>query len=89
MKNYISLLMIIIVATIMTFSLGHCAGYNKAKDEYKNNTKTVVDSISKANSELKFQVKQLDSFKNEKVIEVKGLSNDSTLNLFKRLTSTE
>lgn len=44
-----------------------------------------IDSLTKVNSELINEVNILDSIKNEKVIEVKSLDNDSTLKLFYKL----
>lgn len=84
-----AIMVAIILIVIITFCLGHFLGYNRAKVKYSKNTETITDSISKTNNELKLQVKQLDSLKNEKVIEVKGLSNDSTLKLFKQLVNEE
>lgn len=87
-RGKIIILAVILLASI-TFSLGTIIGYGIARNKYSKNTETIVDSVSKANNELKRQVKQLDSLKNEKVIEVKGLSNDSTLKLFKQLVSAD
>lgn len=44
-----------------------------------------IDSITKDNNELIIEVKYLDSIKNDKSIEIKGLDNDSTLRLFYQL----
>lgn len=46
-----------------------------------------IYSITKVNDSIKKNVKQLDSIKNEKVIEVSNLNNDSTIKLFKKLVS--
>ena len=46
---------------------------------------TRIDSITKENNKLIIEIKYLDSIKNEKVIEVKSLDNDSTLRLFYQL----
>lgn len=80
-----SIMVAIILMVIVTFCLGHFIGYNKAKVKYSKDTEAIIDSISKSNDELKLQVKQLDSLKNERIIEVKGLNNDNTYKLFKRL----
>lgn len=75
----------IILSYIITFSIGYfCAVIFNEKPTHNNNTE-----IQAANDSIKLQVKQLDSLKNEKVIEVKGLSNDSTLKLFKQLVNEE
>ena len=44
-----------------------------------------IDSITKENDNLIIEVNYLDSIKNEKIIEVKSLDNDSTLMLFYKL----
>lgn len=44
-----------------------------------------IDSITKENNKLIIEVEHLDSIKDEKVIEVKSLDNDSTLKLFYQL----
>ena len=44
-----------------------------------------VDSITKVNKTLIIEINHLDSIKNEKVIKVKELNNDSTLKLFYKL----
>ena len=74
----------IILSYLITFSIGYfCAVIFNEKPTH-NNTE-----VQAANDSIKLQVKQLDSLKNEKVIEVKGLSNDSTLKLFKQLVNEE
>lgn len=44
-----------------------------------------IDSITKENDKLIIKIESLDSIKNAKIIEVKGLDNDSTLKLFYEL----
>lgn len=44
-----------------------------------------IDSITKENNKIIIEIEYLDSIKNEKVIEVKSLDNDSTLRLFYQL----
>lgn len=46
---------------------------------------TIVEDAVKSNVELIKEVKQIDSIKYEKAIEVKQLDNDSTLKLFYEL----
>lgn len=74
----------IILSYLITFSIGYFCAVIFNKKPTHNNTE-----IQAANDSIKLQVKQLDSLKNEKVIEVKGLSNDSTLKLFKQLVNEE
>ena len=54
--------------------------YTIKDNGYKENT-----VIEKVNDSIKVEVKQLDSIKNAKVIEVKTLDNDSTIKLFYKL----
>lgn len=52
----------------------------------KNNNIIETDvELRKQNDSIKLEVKQLDSIKNAKVIEVKTLDNDSTIKLFYKL----
>ena len=52
----------------------------------KNNNIIEQDvELQKHNDSLKIEVNNLDSIKNAKVIEVKTLDNDSTINLFYKL----
>jgi hypothetical protein len=54
--------------------------YTIKDNSYKEDT-----VIEKVNDSIKVEVKQLDSIKNAKVIEVKTLDNDSTIKLFYKL----
>ena len=54
--------------------------YTIKDNDYKEDT-----VIEKVNDSIKVEVKQLDSIKNAKVIEVKTLDNDSTIKLFYKL----
>lgn len=74
----------IAIAVIAGLIVGYQFGHNRAKSKYKTERINI-----NTNDSIKLQVKQLDSLKNEKVIEVKGLSNDSTLKLFKQLVDEE
>lgn len=51
---------------------------NRVKD-------TNINLIEAKRDSIKLEVKQLDSIKNAKVIEVEGLDNDSTVKLFYKL----
>lgn len=84
-----AILVAAVFMAIITFCLGYMLGYGRARAKYNKDTEAIIDSVSKSNNELKFQVKQLDSLKNERIIEVKGLNNNSTLKLFKQLVNEE
>ena len=46
---------------------------------------TTIEKTNYSNDSLRIELKYIDKDKNEKIIEVKGLNNDSTYKLFKRL----
>lgn len=66
-----------------------CLGIERIIDYYSNDNNIIennkVDSITKVNKTLIIEINHLDSIKNEKVIKVKELNNDSTLKLFYKL----
>lgn len=68
-------LLIIIAAFILT----HCDNKQIKKDN------TTIEKTNYSNDSLRIELKHIDKDKNEKIIEVKGLNNDSTYKLFKRL----
>ena len=61
--------------------INSCENKQTTKD---NNT---IEKTNYFNDSLRIELKHIDKDKNEKIIEVKGLNNDSTYKLFKRLTS--
>ena len=71
------------------FSILVCLGVERIIDYYSNDNNIIennkVDSITKVNKTLIIEINHLDSIKNEKVIKVKELNNDSTLKLFYKL----
>lgn len=46
---------------------------------------TTIEKTNYSNDSLRIELKHIDKDKNEKIIEVKGLNNDSTYKLFKHL----
>ena len=46
---------------------------------------TTIEKTNYSNDCIRIELKRIDKDKNEKIIEVKGLNNDSTYKLFKRL----
>lgn len=46
---------------------------------------TAIEKTNHSNDSIRLEIKHIDKDKNEKIIEVKGLNNDSTYKLFKRL----
>ena len=78
----------IILITLIIFSIGYVIGYfvHKANSTISSPVKMIsIDSLNNTNKDIYNKIKQLDSIKNEKVIEVKSLDNDSTLRLFYQL----
>lgn len=78
----------IILITLIIFSIGYVIGYfvHKANSTISSPVEMIrIDSLNNTNKDIYNKTKQLDSIKNEKVIEVKSLDNDSTLRLFYQL----
>ena len=78
----------IILITLIIFFIGYVIGYfaHKANRTISSPVETIsIDPLNNTNKDFYNQIKQLDSIKNEKVIEVKSLDNDSTLRLFYQL----
>ena len=74
--SVIVLLVCIIIFLIVTNT---CDNKQIKKD---NN---IIESTKHSNDSIRLEIKHIDKDKNEKIIEVKGLNNDSTYKLFKRL----
>lgn len=78
----------IILITLIIFFIGYVIGYfaHKANSTISSPVKMIsIDSLNNTNKDIYNQIKQLDSIKDAKVIEVKSLDNDSTLRLFYQL----
>ena len=78
----------IILITLIIFSIGYVIGYfvHKANSTISSPVEIIsIDSLNNTNKDIYNKIKQLDSIKNEKVIEVKSLDDDSTLRLFYQL----
>lgn len=72
----ITIIVIIIVASVI---IGHQLNKGKKIEDTK------INVIEAKRDSIKLEVKQLDSIKDAKIIEVKGLDNDSTVKLFYKL----
>ena len=72
---------IVIVCTLILFIVIKTCNNNK---QIKKDNIT-IDKANYSNNSLRIELKHIDKDKNEKIIEVKGLNNDSTYKLFKRL----
>ena len=80
-KRIIPLITALIFALLIGYCINTCVSYN----ERINNNKHVIDSIKTVNKEYKNKLNELDSIKDEEIIEVKTLDNDSTVKLFYKL----
>ena len=76
--SYIGLIICIIVVGIFNI-IDSCDNKQIKKDN------TTIDKTNYSNDSIRIELKHIDKDKNEKIIEVKGLNNDSTYKLFKRL----
>ena len=73
-------IIILLVCTIIVLVVtNHCDNKQINKDN------TTIEKTNYSNDSLRIELKHIDKDKNEKIIEVKGLNNDSTYKLFKRL----
>lgn len=73
-------IVVIIASTLLLSNISNGC-YNKQIK--KDNT--TIEKTNYSNDSLRIELKHIDKDKNEKIIEVKGLNNDSTYKLFKRL----
>ena len=78
--SVIVLLVVLLVCTIIVLSVVNTCDNKQIK---KDNT--TIEKTNYSNDSLRIELKHIDKDKNEKIIEVKGLNNDSTYKLFKRL----
>lgn len=80
-----------ICVVLCLYLLGGIIGYIIYKNTMNTTTTSTpvesiqIDSITKENTKLIIEIEYLDSIKDEKIIEVKSLDNDSTLRLFYQL----
>lgn len=73
-------IIILLVCTIIVLVVtNHCDNKQINKDN------TTIEKTNYSNDSLRIELKHIDKDKNEKIIEVKGLNNDSTYKLFKQL----
>lgn len=80
---FAKLLAVICILAIIGGAIKTCSdGHEKTSTPVE---KERIDSITKENDKLILEVETLDSIKDVKTIEVKSLSNDSTLRLFYKL----
>ena len=78
-SGVIAIVVPILVLVIGAYVLTRCDNKQIKKDN------TTIEKTNYSNDSLRIELKHIDKDKNEKIIEVKGLNNDSTYKLFKRL----
>lgn len=76
----ISSVVCLLVCTIIVLSV-----VNTCENKQTRKDNTTIEKTNYSNDSLRIELKHIDKDKNEKIIEVKGLNNDSTYKLFKRL----
>ena len=72
------IVIVAVIAGVFTI-INRCDNKQIIKDN------TTIEKTNYSNDSLRIELKHIDKDKNEKIIEVKGLNNDSTYKLFKRL----
>ena len=77
----------IVVFIICAIAL--CTVIDTCNNEQIKKDNTTIEKTNYSNDSLRIELKHIDKDKNEKIIEVKGLNNDSTLKLFKQLVNEE
>lgn len=82
-KNSINVIAITITVFLIVIYTLACIDTCGNKQIKKDNN--VIESNKYSNDSIRIELKHIDKDKNEKIIEVKGLNNDSTYKLFKRL----
>ena len=83
-KTDIIVLIICIIFCVLTITIGiNYNSHSNKKEEQKDIAP--IQYIQQQRDSIKIKITTIDSLQHEKVIEVKGLSNDSTLELFYKL----
>ena len=74
-----SIVCLLVTIIITAIAIHSCENKQIRKDN------TAIEKANYSNDSIRIELKHIDKDKNEKIIEVKGLNNDSTYKLFKRL----
>ena len=79
---------------VKSFMIGACIGLmligifsiiRSCENKQIKKDNTTIEKTNYSNDSIRIELKHIDKDKNEKIIEVKGLNNDSTYKLFKQL----
>lgn len=76
----ISAVIVVVAIIVGIFTL-----VNRCDNKQIKKDNTTIEKTNYSNDSIRIELKYIDKDKNEKIIEVKGLNNDSTYKLFKRL----
>lgn len=87
MKRFGTLLLLVLVIVLGLALITTEIELRKYQKQSTKIDNVNTDSIISVNDTLKIKIKVLDSVKNEKVIEVLNLGDDSTIKLFYELVS--
>lgn len=87
MKHFGTLLLLVLVILLGLGLISTEIELRKYQEQSTKVDNVNTDSIISVNDTLKIKIKVLDSVKNEKVIEVLNLGDDSTIKLFYELVS--
>lgn len=87
MKHFGTLLLLVLVIVLGLALITTEIELRKYQEQSTKVDNVNTDSIISVNDTLKIKIKVLDSVKNEKVIEVLNLGDDSTIKLFYELVS--
>ena len=79
--------LIVAIFALAIYSIAQLININNKKEQTTSPVEEVVrvDSIIRENNNTKIIIEHLNNNKNEEVIKVRNLSNDSTLELFYKL----
>ena len=79
--------LIVAIFTLAIYGIAQLININNKKEQTTSPVEEVVriDSIIRENNNTKIIIEHLNNNKNEEVIKVRNLSNDSTLELFYKL----
>ena len=84
---FVASCLIVAIFALVIYGIAQPININNKKEQTTSPVEEVVrvDSIIKENNNTKIIIEHLNNNKNEEVIKVRNLSNDSTLELFYKL----
>lgn len=73
------------IVGLLVFTIIVLSVVNTCENKQTRKDNTTIEKTNYSNDSIRIELKHIDKDKNEKIIEVKGLNNDSTYKLFKQL----